>query len=308
MERDRTASPPLGPTLLTWFLPGSGHALLGSWRTAAIGFVVVEGLYLLGFLLSGGLAFEFLDFELRGRFALVLTPEAGNVGAVLAHLMLHPLGGPGSPPPPPGALVHVGGMLTAASGVLNIVLMAHAHLLARLGGGGVRAADRTARDLALGWFVPGLGHLAQGRKLRSAISFGVVVGLFALGTALAGGTNLTRDGGFYYWSGQFLAGLPAAVAELAAGHPVITGFTEYHDAGVFFACLAGLLNALLLIDVYAWDESRALGRDPVADRSALARARRDRKSSKKGAKDRPEPSAASKHLVAPVVPTSKEDV
>ena len=72
--------------LLTWFVPGAGHLYLGKVRIAALAFVVIQGLYALGFFLSEGLFLNVLPPELRGRFAGVLAPEVGNLGALLLHL------------------------------------------------------------------------------------------------------------------------------------------------------------------------------------------------------------------------------
>ena len=69
--------------LLTWFLPGAGHIYLGRFRTGLLAFLLIEGLYALGYFLSEGRAFEFLDPELRGVFATILAPEMGNLGAMI---------------------------------------------------------------------------------------------------------------------------------------------------------------------------------------------------------------------------------
>jgi|GEM_PF-350538 len=317
MERARSTPP--GPpswaaTLLTWVVPGAGHVLLGATRTAALAFLVVEGLYLLGFLLSSGLVYEFLDPELRGRFALVLTPEFGNLGALLAHQMIEPLGAASASiaPPRPPSTVHLGAALTAASGVLNLALMAHAHLLARSSDEASRGiADRTGLALAAGWALPGAGHWLQGRARRGVVVLGVALVLFVIGSVLAEGTNLSREHHFYYWSGQFLVGAPAFVAETLRGHPPLGEVPGQLDVGLFYVCLAGLLNGLVLIDVFAWGESRALGADPVEDRRAMAAHRRDAKkrgrSSEDGARGaKAGASPASKHLVT-AAPVAADD-
>jgi hypothetical protein len=38
------------------------------------------------------------------------------------------------------------------------------------------------------------------------------------------------------------------------------------DVGLLFASMAGLLNILAMMDVYAWGEDEAMGRDPVDSR------------------------------------------
>jgi hypothetical protein len=306
MAPARSTLPPFGPTLLTWLLPGAGHVLLGAYGTAALAFVLVQGLYVAGFLLSDGQAFEFLHWELRSRFALVLAPEIGNAGALLAHQILAPLASPPPlvPPEPVTAGVHLGSWLTAASGVLNMVLMAHAHLLARASRENERAVNAVARAVAAGLILPGLGHWLQGRRLRGAIVAAIVAALFFLGIHWAAGTSLSREHHFYYWSGQMFTGALAFVSELVRGHPPLASVPDHVDVGIFYACLAGLLNALLAIDVYAWGEARVLGVDPVEDRRRLAERRRARKEKNKGAA--PAPSAARKHLVAPAAGTAPD--
>src|SRR5688572_33313880 len=48
---------PTVAALLTWFVPGAGHLLLGDVALALLGFAVVGGLYALGLSLSGGMTF-----------------------------------------------------------------------------------------------------------------------------------------------------------------------------------------------------------------------------------------------------------
>ena len=114
--------------LLTWFVPGAGHLYLGKVRIAALAFVVIQGLYALGFFLSEGLFLNVLPPELRGRFAGVLAPEVGNLGALLLHLSK--VGFLEVPRVWPEAM-DLGVTLTAASGVLNLILVARANLDAR---------------------------------------------------------------------------------------------------------------------------------------------------------------------------------
>ena len=94
----------------------------------------------------------------------------------------------------------------------------------------------------------------------------LLIGFFVLGTLLAEGTNLSRERHFYYWGGQFFLGLPAALTELVSGHHPVTREIPLMDVGLLFASLAGLLNVLAMLDVYAWGDDRAMGRDPVASR------------------------------------------
>lgn len=262
-EPGSTRSPAGDPTvaaLLTWFVPGAGHLYLGRWRTALVAFALVEGLYLAGVALSGGLFLEYLPPEMRGTFAPLLTPEIGNVGALIWHVRNHPyLDRPTAWP----ATMHVGTALTALSGVLNLHVAAAAHLAARGGDGGAgRTALDPARAALCSWLVPGSGQFLQGRRGRGVVLFALLVGLFLLGCALAHGTNLDRERHFYYWAGQFLLGLPAVVAEFVHGHPRMTADVPYADAGVVIASIAGLLNVLVVLDAFAFgDRPPASGTD-----------------------------------------------
>lgn len=252
---------PLVAMLLTWFVPGAGHLYLGRVKLAVLAFLVIEGLYALGFFLSEGLFLNVLPPELRGRFAGVLAPEVGNLGALLLHLS--EVGFLERPRVWP-AHMDLGVALTAASGVLNLALISRANLDARLGERKVRVLDPGAAA-ALSWLVPGAAHWLQGRRRRAVTLFVMLVGLFLLGCMLAQGANLDRERHFYYWAGQFLLGLPAVITEFAYGHARVTGDIPYVDAGVVLGCVAGMLNVLVMLDAYGWSEQRLLGETPAPD-------------------------------------------
>jgi len=261
MARDRQQGPALGASqaaCLTWLVPGAAHLLLGERALALFAFAMVEGLYWLGLRLSQGMSFEFLDHELRTLLAPALAPEAGNLGAFLYQVRTFGYG-PGFLRPFPEGIA-LGATLTALSGVLNACWMAHAHVLARAAKPELASTrHRPALALALAFLVPGLGHAYQGRRLRGAVVFATLVGLFLFGTWLAEGSNLSRERHFYYWSGQFLLGLPALLAEGLGGDVRVTHAIPLVDAGLVFGCIAGLLNILAMIDVFDFEEARLFG-------------------------------------------------
>jgi len=238
-----------------WLLPGGGHLILGETILGAIAFCSVMGLFLLGVRVSDGMVFEFLDSDLRGPFAGALTPEVGNVAGLLYFMKAHGFG-PGIPRGWPEH-IHLGAWLMASSGMLNVVFASHAAAIARFPKGYMPRSLAPASHVLCGWLVPGLGHVMQGRKLRGAIVFAALVGLFAIGTVLAEGSNLDRERHFYYWGGQFLVGMPAAIAEAVHGHAFITHDMRYVDVGLVFGCVAGLLNILCLLDVHAFGVAKA---------------------------------------------------
>lgn len=247
--------------LLTWFLPGAGHMYLGRVGLGLLLFLLVEGLYVLGWVLGDGRTFEYLDPELRGPLATLLAPEAGNLCAMLFHLKSSGWGSEEALPFPRWMVL--ASFASALSGILNLFVAAHAHLEAR-GERGTTGSPHPVRLLAAAWLFPGLGHWLQGRRLRAAIVAGILLGLFALGTGLAAGTNLSRERHFYYWSGQFLLGGPALLLELLAGDARVTRELPWVDVGLLYACMAGLLNVLAMLDVWGVAEERWLGAPPAS--------------------------------------------
>jgi len=242
---------------LTWILPGAGHFYLGMPVFGLCAFLLVQGLYWLGLQLSGGMLFEYLESDLRSAFAGVLTPEVGNLGALVYQMKTYGYGLPFQRPWPEA--MWLGCWLTACSGILNACLMVQAHSDARAPKHGADSGfGRISRFVLAAWALPGLGHWLQGRKLRAIGFFVLLVGMLFLGTWLAEGSNLSRERHFYYWAGQFLAGLPGLGLEALFGRVRVTHDSPYADAGLDLACLAGMLNVLALMDVYAFGEKRAL--------------------------------------------------
>jgi hypothetical protein len=254
--------------LLTWFVPGAGHVYIGKPLFGLIAFAIVEGLYFAGVRLSHGMLFEYLEPDLRGPFAGALTPEAANLGALVWHMRQFGFG-LGQPRPWPEHM-HLGVWLTALSGILNVCLMVRAHVDARCSPRWKARAPSPEVFVFLGWLVPGLAHVLQGRRLRGAIVFALLCGLLVLGTQLADGSNLDRERHFYYWAGQFLAGAPVMLLELANGSRAVTGDIAYVDAGLVFVCLAGLLNVLAMMDAYVYAEARYFEAPEAAPTRAVA--------------------------------------
>jgi hypothetical protein len=252
---------------MTWFIPGAGHVYTGHAYLGLAAFVVVQGLYFLGLHFSEGRGFEFLDADLRSPVAGLLTPEVGNLSGLVYQVQHYGMNPPYLRPWPP--YMHLGVWLTAISGILNACIMAHANLLARLPKSAPMPRGlQPASCVFAGWLLPGLGHWLQGRRMRGIAVFLLLVGLFLLGTLLAEGSNLDRERHFYYWSGQFLVGLPSLVAEAVHGHAPVTHDIRYADAGLVFACLAGMLNILCLLDLQSYGDRKAF--ESLAERTEAA--------------------------------------
>ncbi len=267
---NRSAVNPNVAALLTWMVPGAGHFLLGHMRLALSALVVIEGLYVAGLWLTGGAFLELLAPEIRGRFAGALTPEVGNFGAFFLHV--RQIDFTDLSPAPFDTKLFIGLALTSTSGLLNLILASKAHFDARAQAGTVieGAAIQPGLAVFFGWLLPGAGHLSQGRVARGLFSFLLITGMFALGCLLAEGTNLDRTRHFYYWAGQTLLGPMAFVAEYFSGHGVMDLRARYSDVGVMLASVAGVLNVLLLLDVYGYSEAKLLGR-PLSTEQGLSK-------------------------------------
>ena len=102
------------------------------------------------------------------------------------------------------------------------------------------------------WLVPGAGHLVQGRRQKGLVFLVSLVAMFAIGLGLEGRL-------FPFSFGDPLVGL-AAVANLGMGAPYLAASALGLGAGVVtaasyeygnaFLIVAGLLNALVVIDAY----------------------------------------------------------
>jgi hypothetical protein len=121
----------------------------------------------------------------------------------------------------------------------------------------------------LGWFVPGAGHVAQGRWGRGLLIGGAVMSMFIIGLAFGGHLFPIGDsqGGGGGWSP--LLQLPPMIANLGTGLLYLvcwvtgTGFVEQAKLETFeygntFLLVAGLLNYLGMLDAF----DIAVGRKP----------------------------------------------
>lgn len=112
---------------------------------------------------------------------------------------------------------------------------------------------RTFFAVLLAYLVPGAGHLYLGRRARAITFFCIVVLMFLIGIAI--------DGDLYtlgHSNGSLLR-LLAALGTLGAGaiywiatgigiHGDVTSITFEH--GTVFTITAGLMNLLLMLDVF----------------------------------------------------------
>lgn len=114
----------------------------------------------------------------------------------------------------------------------------------------------------LAWLVPGAGHFLLGANRQALVFFGVLMSMFVVGLALGGRLfplQLSQPLVFLSALAEWTLGLPRLTALLGGfgGGDVVAASYEY---GNTFLIVAGLLNALVVLDAY----DLAIGRKPLA--------------------------------------------
>jgi TM2 domain-containing membrane protein YozV len=131
-------------------------------------------------------------------------------------------------------------------------MAANVHLPAK----GAQPVDRSSTlgyaALALGWLVPGAGHVLVKRPVRGLLLFLSITSMFVLGVAMQGQLYTPNAGEILHilgFIGDLGAGLLYIVAHaLDFGHnPAQIATADY---GTKFAVVAGLLNFIAAIDAH----------------------------------------------------------
>lgn len=104
--------------------------------------------------------------------------------------------------------------------------------------------------LFLGWLFPGLGHYVYGRRAKALFYFGLIVFTFVLGMALGEWRDVNVEKFRLYLLAQIWAGGPTLAALLLTRDLRITADLPFLDAGLLFTAAAGLLNVVVLVDLY----------------------------------------------------------
>lgn len=105
---------------------------------------------------------------------------------------------------------------------------------------------------ALGWLIPGAGHLIQKRWIRGVLLMGSVVTMFVLGLAMQGRVYQPNGGDILDILG-FIGDVGAGGLYILSrinewGHVVVAHATA--DYGTKYIIVAGLLNFICVADAY----------------------------------------------------------
>ena len=252
---------------LAGFVPGLLQFHLGQKPRAMLALASCLALFFAGWVLVGERLFYWAlitpdesgspALRLAARFGLPLTlPELLNlpgnaIGALLAW--------DGSPSGErlwrlPRPMEHLGGFLTAASGMLAAFWSAAAHwdLRRRRDGGDDAPAPiaNPALCAGLSWLVPGLGHARAGQKDKGVLLGAAVLAVFALGLLVSHGHDCDRATASVWWIAQNLCGGGSLFAALVTGPLRMESAPEHLSLGVVLCTVAGLMNLVVMVDAY----------------------------------------------------------
>lgn len=114
-----------------------------------------------------------------------------------------------------------------------------------------RRSLRTRAAVLLAWLFPGAGHLFLGRRQRGLILGLAIILTFFAGMVLADFRNIHPYGRHWVWGiAHAYLGLLSSGAALATHSLQITADNPYYHVGSLYSGAAGLLNILLMVDVY----------------------------------------------------------
>ena len=110
--------------------------------------------------------------------------------------------------------------------------------------------------VALGWLIPGGGHLFLGRRGRGGLLALSVVVMFVCGLMMRGALFQPQTGDLLttiIYCGGFLGNLASGILYLLSvwlgyAQPDVAG--HVHDYGTKFLVAAGLLNVLAMVDAF----------------------------------------------------------
>lgn len=129
------------------------------------------------------------------------------------------------------------------------------------------ASDSTGWWAAiLTWLVPGLGHFLLGRRGKGILFFVMITTLYVWGMVLSDFLNVNQERHPIYFIAEAFYGLATLVAMVATQSLRIESFNPFHDVGLLFTATAGLLNIVVIVDIYETLHPRpaaaAKGEDP----------------------------------------------
>jgi TM2 domain-containing membrane protein YozV len=250
--------PPTTFTIVLGLLvPGAGHWHAGAGSAGAAWFVVISIFTFFGTTLAGpAFAAAYQSKLAIGGMTIPIPlalPDAANFLESMFALKWYRDAHVDMPVP---ATAPYGYVLMAFGGVLNMIAASDAsHRVRQAAAGSAGSAGRPPVIAALlAFLIPGAGHFYLGRRGKAILGGAALLLTFAAGVAMAHGTVVQRERDQYFWSGQILLGIPAAIATILDHRRRVQEVLPLAEMGLLFTTVAGLLNGLLILDAYATAE------------------------------------------------------
>ncbi|MHC4513428.1 MAG: DUF6677 family protein [Planctomycetota bacterium] len=257
---------PFQAVLLSLFVPGSVHMLMGRTLRGVVALVSCLGLFFLGYSILGDRLWLFRwfpPFDFLGVFFTVfplnMWPEWPNLGCTMLASFLRetsadPVIGPNLQRAMYLPVPHeqIAFFCTAASGVLSAIWSTEAYLLASHADQprSFRTVHPTTAALT-SWFLPGSGHYLCGQKDKGFLVGGAVIVMFVAALLFSDGHAVDRvDSPAYFiatvlfGAGTLFTSVVTAPLELSDPLPA------FYECGATLALVAGLMNLVVIVDAY----------------------------------------------------------
>jgi hypothetical protein len=104
--------------------------------------------------------------------------------------------------------------------------------------------------LLLTWIAPGLGHLYLGHRGKAILFFSIITFIYVFGMLLSDFLNVSLDRHAIYFAAQIFYGGATLIAELLTRNLRWVNANPLHDVGLLYTSVAGLLNIIVMVDIY----------------------------------------------------------
>ena len=118
------------------------------------------------------------------------------------------------------------------------------------------------------WLVPGAGHALLGKWKKGLFFFAALGAAYVAGMAIAGFRPVSFDDNPFYYVGQYGSGLTLLLAKVISAEKAFPRpglHPSWFDPGMLYVCVAGLLNAVVALNVIALRLKGAAPAPPEAE-------------------------------------------
>jgi hypothetical protein len=262
---------PFQATVMSLFVPGSVHILMGRTVRGVVALISCVGLFFLGYSILGDRLWRFTWFPpfdflavLFKVFPLNMWPEWPNLGCTMIASFLRETSTDAVIGPNleranylPVPYEHIAFFCTASSGILAAIWSTEAWLLASHAEAPVQFRRLHPTTAALtSWFLPGSGHYLCGQKDKGLLVGGAVLVMFVAALLFSDGHAVDRVDSPAYFIGTALFGAGTLFNSLVTAPLKLSDPLPYfYECGATLALVAGLMNLVVMLDAYTIAES-----------------------------------------------------